>query len=79
MAEDVRVRPTPIQRNVLDAATDLALLYCGTYGAESVEELQTIFLKFYAAAITAERNKHSNRSMIFNDLLPQEVRQTLKI
>jgi len=50
MGDKIEVKHVPVQRNVLDVATDLTLAYTATYGIGSVEEMQQVFLKFYAVA-----------------------------
>lgn len=57
MADDIRVNPTPIQRNTLDVATELTQLYFSRVAFESIEEIQETFLKFYTVAYHANRAK----------------------
>ena len=54
MADDIKVKPTPIQRNILDVAMELTELFCNYHSYESLEDLQNAFVKFYAVAQTCE-------------------------
>lgn len=52
--EEVKVKPTPVQRNVLDVATELTLLYYEKNSFSSVDQIQETFVSFYAAVRAAE-------------------------
>ena len=47
---ELNVRPTPIQRNMMDVATDLTLAYVTKCDVNSVEEVQQMYLTFFAVA-----------------------------
>lgn len=53
MADQGKVAPTPIQRNLQDVAVDLTNLYYHQKTAKTVEEMQETYLKFYAVAVRA--------------------------
>ena len=55
MADEIKVKPTPIQRNPLDVATELTLFYYEKTGVDSVEELQETFIKFHAVATAVDK------------------------
>lgn len=70
MADDIKVSPTPIQRNPLDVATELTLRYYETYNVESKEDVQDTFLRFYVMAETASKTNYRK----FIDYLPENVK-----
>ena len=55
MSDEVKVIPTPIQRNLNDVAMELTELYYRSINSNSIEKIQEVYKKFYATArITAE-------------------------
>ncbi|MBU3215842.1 hypothetical protein LL033_11835 [Clostridium estertheticum] len=52
MSDQVKVNPTPIQRNINDVAMELTeLYYSASNGSEyTVEKIQQTYRKFYATA-----------------------------
>lgn len=54
MSDEIKVKPTPIQRNVLDVAMELTQLYYECVTPKGVEEIQETFSKFYTTAATCE-------------------------
>lgn len=49
MKEEIKIKPTPIQRNEFDVAMELMSMYLHTYDkVRTVETLQDVFIKFYA-------------------------------
>ncbi len=54
MSDDIKVKPTPIQRNILDVAMELTELFSNYHNYESLEDLQNTFVKFYAIAQICE-------------------------
>lgn len=69
MSEDLMVNPTVVQRNKFDVATELTKLYYTEYDIEDVEEMQTLFAKFYAIAQFLESRKESE----LQALVPEEM------
>lgn len=57
MANEIEIKPAPIQRNPMDAAIELCKLYYERFAMESIEEVQETFLKFYSVAIMAYRGR----------------------
>lgn len=51
LADEVKVNPTPIQRNYNDVATELTQLYFSRFGFDNIEEIQEVYTKFYATAL----------------------------
>lgn len=75
MADELKVIPTPIQRNSLDVAMELTQLYYSAYGIkENIDEIQHDFLKFYAIADFADRNTY--RQLV--EFLPEEAKKLVK-
>jgi predicted secreted Zn-dependent protease len=64
----VKVRPTPIQRNSIDAAMELTYLYIDKFQNEP-EKLEEIYSRFYALASKLER-RHPDH---LNSLIPEEI------
>lgn len=54
VAEDIKVKPTPIQRNKYDVAVELTNLYYSAAPISSVDEIANTFLQFFATAEGAE-------------------------
>lgn len=52
MADEIRVSPTPIQRNLNDIAMELTQLYYSMQPANkyTIEDIQDAYKKFYATA-----------------------------
>jgi hypothetical protein len=73
MADDIRVSPTPIQRNVKDVALELTLLYYQNNNTDSIEEIQETYAKFYAIAETLRRSHYKE----FGGLLPNSIKEML--
>lgn len=69
MSNEVKVRPTPIQRNLNDVAMELTQLYYKGVGPESVEELQKTYCKMYATAQYAVNNRNELSKKITPNLL----------
>jgi Fic family protein len=55
MAENVKVKPTPIQRNANDVAVELLTLRARIFGIDSPDDIETLFAKYYAIADVCER------------------------
>jgi hypothetical protein len=53
MPDNIEVSTTPIQRNLLDVATELTQLYFSAHPIGDVDEIQRKFFKFYAIAAKA--------------------------
>jgi len=53
MPDNIEISPTPIQRNLLDVATELTQLYYSAHSKGDIEEIQRTFYKFYAIAAKA--------------------------
>ncbi|MCB2300641.1 hypothetical protein [Clostridium tagluense] len=50
MEEEIKVNPTPIQRNINDVAMELTQLYYRSQNSNSIEKIQEVYRKFYATA-----------------------------
>lgn len=77
MADEIKVAPTPIQRNELDVATELTQIYFKSNVPQSVEEVQITFTKMYAA-VGAAKLGGSNSSALKSHLkayLPEELKK----
>ncbi|QQE75707.1 hypothetical protein KDJ56_07150 [Brevibacillus composti] len=69
MSDDVKVKPSPIQRNKLDVATELTTLYYSAYSMGDAEEIQETFAKFYAIAQYLETKRGND----LQSLVPEEI------
>jgi hypothetical protein len=74
MPEDIKVKPTPIQRNTLDVATELTQLYFSRYNPDTPEEIQEVFLKFYAVAEAADNINYR----YLKAYLPKEINKIIE-
>lgn len=66
---NVKVSPTPIQRNKLDAAIDLLNIHRDSYGFKNQEEIETLFAKYYAVAEVCERKSAKD----LQELVSEEI------
>jgi hypothetical protein len=57
MAEEIKVSPTPIQRNLLDVATELTKLYYETHTPSDVEEVKNTYSEFYKTVVEEYRRR----------------------
>lgn len=73
MAENINVRPTPIQRNKFDVAIELTNLHLRTFGFTE-EEVEKTFTKYYSLVAVLERTHH-NQLLQF---LPDEIQSKIK-
>lgn len=69
MAKDIRVNPTPIQRNLNDVAMELTQLYYREHPINDIEEVQETYAKFYAIAAKMYYPNHK----VFDKLIPEEI------
>lgn len=55
MSNEVKVNPTPIQRNLNDVAMELTNLYfkARNFSDHSIENIQDAYKRFYATALNA--------------------------
>lgn len=72
MAETVKVEPTPIQRNRFDVAMELTHLHCNRTSIK-VDEIQSIFAKYYALAEYCEHSDIVELQKLLSDDLLQKV------
>jgi hypothetical protein len=74
MADEIKVAPTPIQRNELDVATELTQIYFKSRTPESVEDIQITFAKMFAAVFAA---KHGGSALKphMKAQLPEELKK----
>ncbi|AND39535.1 MULTISPECIES: hypothetical protein [Cytobacillus] len=74
MAETVKVKPTPIQRNKFDVAMELTNLHLRNYGIPE-EEVEGVFAKYYALAAYCESSDvYTIKNLIDADLLSKMSR-----
>ncbi|WP_369546141.1 hypothetical protein [Bacillus velezensis] len=71
---DITTKPTPIQRNSLDVATELTQLHIKKFGADYEEDIANTFAKYFALA--AKLNRTHPDSLV--NLLPEEIKSKLK-
>jgi len=69
MADEVRVSPTPIQRNVNDVALELTKMYYETYNVGSIEEIQETYARFYAIAARMDSGIRTYDKLITEKIL----------
>ena len=73
MADNINVKPTPIQRNKFDVATELTKLHFESVTPRSDEEIGEVFAKFYAIASYCEYKGAKN----LQSLIPNSVMQSV--
>ena len=74
MSEDLKVKPTPIQRNSLDVAMELTEMYYVSHNQGDLEEMQNTFAKFYSSVQVAQNLKITG----VLDLVPKELSEAYK-
>ena len=74
MADNIKVSPTPIQRNPLDVATELTQLYFSDCNTRTVDDICEVFLKFYAVADAARCINFK----CFKEYLPEEINKIIE-
>ena len=75
MSEEVRVAPTPIQRNELDVAMELTEMYYKHNAfPESIEELRETYSKFFAVAKGLNNTSFTH----LTDYMPNELKQIIE-
>jgi hypothetical protein len=74
LADEIKVSPNPIQRNVLDVATELTQLYYESRTPESLGEIQDTFTQLYAVASVLDKMN----SKYLGDLLPDKLKGIFK-
>lgn len=48
---DITTKPTPIQRNPMDVATELTQLHIKKFGADYEDDIADLYAKYYSLAI----------------------------
>ncbi|MFL0196991.1 hypothetical protein ACJDU8_15700 [Clostridium sp. WILCCON 0269] len=74
MSNDVRVEPTPIQRNMLDVATELTQLYFRNKSVDSVDEIGETFVRFHTLVRTLRQGDVSS----FKEYLPENIKNIIE-
>lgn len=74
MSGNVSVKPTPIQRNPIDAAMELTQMYFKQGFYTGTEKLEDIYSKFYALTYYLDRSSPSQ----LIDLVPEEILKKIK-
>ncbi|WGG47669.1 hypothetical protein [Rossellomorea sp. DA94] len=69
MADTVKVKPTPIQRNEFDVAMELFNYHINNYPTTE-EEVETVFAKYYSLAKYLSNNSGSKlESLVDEDIV----------
>ncbi|MFT9498036.1 hypothetical protein [Anaerosolibacter sp.] len=76
MADEIKVKQTPVQRNNHDVAVELTKMYFQTVSVDdiSIEYMQEVYLKFYATAKAAEYVGPIN----LKDYLPEQLKTVIQ-
>ncbi|MFC0559664.1 hypothetical protein [Halalkalibacter alkalisediminis] len=72
MAEQIKVNPTPIQRNSFDVAIELMNYHLSRKRTE-VEELEGLFAKYYALATYCESSSVTDLQNLLSDELIEKI------
>jgi hypothetical protein len=68
MADEVKVNPTPIQRNANDVAFELTQLHVSRIPGD-IDNIDELFAKYYAIAATL----NGTHPKFLNNLVPEEI------
>lgn len=77
MAEKIEVRPTPIQRNRLDVATELTQLHADIRSSGGDTGIAELFARYYALVFFLEQGTYGGGEKL-KEFLPQEIRDKLQ-
>nr|WP_324635452.1 hypothetical protein [Bacillus subtilis]WRS94205.1 hypothetical protein VDS57_02040 [Bacillus subtilis] len=70
---DKTIKPTPIQRNSLDVATELTQLHLEQFSVADEKEIADLYARYYTLAATLK-----NKSYVeLLDFLPEEIRSKI--
>lgn len=69
LGDELKLKPTPIQRNALDVAMELTQLYYSRKPFEGREDIAETFVNFYAAAELGKSASYSNLAEFLSDKL----------
>lgn len=73
LSNDIKVSPTPIQRNAFDVAVELTKMNFKTRDTTNPDEIAEVFVKFLAAAILFKGTDYNT----LRDLLPDKLKNVL--
>ena len=76
MANDIHVKPTPIQRNRLDVATELTQLHIEKYGMVDEGYIKKVFAEYFSLVIHLERTAHNNADNL-KKFLPEDIKSNM--
>lgn len=79
MSDDTKLKPVSIQRNPLDVATDLTLMYYSSHSIESKEDVQDTFLRFYAVSEAARLSNYRELYKYLPESLKEIIKKQFKI
>lgn len=71
MSEEIKVKPTPIQRNAFDVAMELTQIYIQRIGIDSAEDIEERFMKYYSIACVCS---NTNPSRLL-DFVPDDLKK----
>lgn len=68
MADEIKVNPTPIQRNFNDVAMELTQLYYKVShpGEHTIERIQEVYKHFYAISIFSHNMQYDEINKLVN-------------
>lgn len=73
MADNIKVKPTPIQRNRFDVATELTQLYFEKFGVENEDHIKRVFTEYYSLAVQLEITAFNDASKL-KEFLPEDIK-----
>lgn len=76
MANDISVKPTPIQRNALDVATELTELHFKYLRLEDEESIKKAFLEYYSLVCHLERTRGNTPDKL-KEFLPSDIKDNI--
>ncbi|WBY35870.1 MULTISPECIES: hypothetical protein [Bacillus] len=71
---DITTKPTPIQRNPVDVATELTQLHIKKFGADYEDDIADLYAKYYSLAVVLKAKYPSD----LYGFLPEELKTKLK-
>ncbi|KNF07156.1 hypothetical protein CLPU_22c00080 [Gottschalkia purinilytica] len=77
MANDVSVKPTPIQRNELDVAMELTQFHFKRFGVDNAEHMKQIFTEYYSLVQYLELIRFNEIDKL-KEFLPEDIRKALE-
>lgn len=76
MSNDLKIRPTPIQRNELDVAMELTQLHFKELSIEGEDHIKKVFTEYYSLIKSLEYTAFNDRKKLY-EFLPEDIKKNM--